>query len=396
MGRNHLKDLPPLPRSLRTLFLLGNRFKHIPNAISAVELPRLRILSFKHNQLTSIPDNLPHSLESLILTSNSIQSIPPSLSNLQKLKKLMLANNQIRKLPKSMKDLKNLELVRLGNNRIAAASPWLLQMPSLAWIGMNDNPVLEIDNDIIITEKLLPGSFELGRKIGEGTSGRVYAGLLNGTKVAIKEYKSGCCSSDGLYKSEATLSMLPKHPNIIKVYNVFAVDGSLYVTMQWIEGMQPLGHPPSLESLTRDRINTSLQLTVKSILRILYDIASACRHLHENKIMHGDLYAHNILVDPESGSAVLGDFGAGFQYHNIPFRGDYFESVEVKAYGTLLRELLTQYPPYGDKAVRLSLFRLAMECNGMPIERPSFADVKRYLKRIACPLLEEVECTNGR
>ena len=42
--------------------------------------------------------------------------------------------------------------------------------------------------------------------------------------------------------------------------------------------------------------------------------AQAGAHLHSVGLSHGDLYAHNILVHPQSGDAKLADFGAAFYY----------------------------------------------------------------------------------
>ncbi len=44
-------------------------------------------------------------------------------------------------------------------------------------------------------------------------------------------------------------------------------------------------------------------------LRILRDTAAAVVHLHQRGILHGDLYAYNLLVNP-AGHTLLGDFGA--------------------------------------------------------------------------------------
>ena len=44
-------------------------------------------------------------------------------------------------------------------------------------------------------------------------------------------------------------------------------------------------------------------------MRLAHGIASAASPLHAQGILHGDLYAHNILAIP-TGQALLGDFGA--------------------------------------------------------------------------------------
>lgn len=52
-----------------------------------------------------------------------------------------------------------------------------------------------------------------------------------------------------------------------------------------------------------------LRFDLATAARIAHSMACAARHLHRQGILHGDLYAHNILHD-EEGQALLGDLGA--------------------------------------------------------------------------------------
>ena len=72
---------------------------------------------------------------------------------------------------------------------------------------------------------------------------------------------------------------------------------------------------------------------------ILLGIAAAATHLHERGIAHGDLYAHNILID-DRGHALLGDFGAATIYGKDHEMGDRLERMEVFAFGHLIEDLL--------------------------------------------------------
>ncbi|CAM9453124.1 unnamed protein product [Ectocarpus sp. 13 AM-2016] len=63
-------------------------------------------------------------------------------------------------------------------------------------------------------------------------------------------------------------------------------------------------------------------------------------YLHEKAICHGDLYAHNVLVDGETGAAVLCDFGASFFYptdrqHDCSM----LEGTEVRAFGLMSKDM---------------------------------------------------------
>src|SRR6478736_5443149 len=74
-----------------------------------------------------------------------------------------------------------------------------------------------------------------------------------------------------------------------------------------------LGQPPSFETCTRDTFPNGTVFSLKTIKIIATGIASAAAQLHARGILHGDLYAHNILVDPE-GKPLFGDFGAATRY----------------------------------------------------------------------------------
>ena len=100
-------------------------------------------------------------------------------------------------------------------------------------------------------------------------------------------------------------------------------------------------------------------------------------HLHGLGILHGDLYAHNILQDGQGG-ALLGDFGAASCYGPASPLGPALERLEVRAFGCLLEELIE----LGDVTAELrqALETLMHDCLGsVPATRPDFAQVQARL-----------------
>lgn len=59
----------------------------------------------------------------------------------------------------------------------------------------------------------------------------------------------------------------------------------------------------------RHRWPEGVNFTLGEARSICGGIASALAYLHAKRICHGDVYAHNILYDPETRHAVLCDFG---------------------------------------------------------------------------------------
>jgi serine/threonine protein kinase len=156
----------------------------------------------------------------------------------------------------------------------------------------------------------------LGKKLGEGASGVIHQATLKPSQqeVAVKLFK-GAVTSDGWPHSEmAACIAAGAHPTLIAAQS--RIDGHPDGTEGLVMALVPpsfrtLAGPPSLASCTRDVYADDARWTAEVALRIARDIASAMQHLHAHGILHGDLYAHNILWNAQGGGR-LGDFGAGW------------------------------------------------------------------------------------
>jgi len=103
--------------------------------------------------------------------------------------------------------------------------------------------------------------------------------------------------------------------------------------------------------------------------------------LHEQRVMHGDLYAHNILHNGQ-GRVLLGDFGAAsFVPANDPLQAQALQQLEVRAFGCLLEELIDrgQVRPQ-EHAAWETLVALKAQClQADPQARPLFVELKQKL-----------------
>jgi serine/threonine protein kinase len=137
-----------------------------------------------------------------------------------------------------------------------------------------------------------------------------------------------------------------------------------------------LAGPPSLESCTRDVYPHHLRFSLDAAMRIALTIATALAHLHQRGVMHGDVYAHNILWDPSTGDALLSDFGAATLLPvDQPGVCHALLALEVRAFGCLLEELAART---GQSEKLLEVAHACM--NEVPLQRPSMGNVALQLQ----------------
>jgi hypothetical protein len=377
-------DLNRLHR-LRVLFCSDNRFTTLPESIGRCH--DLDIVGFKANQIRTVPAAaLPASLRWLILTDNQIEELPDSLGECTRMQKLMLAGNRLRALPQSMAALKQLELLRISANRFETLPAWLPSLPRLSWLACAGNPFDTQAEDAAITAQSVPHidwrELTLGRKLGEGASGVIHQAALGKVQqVAVKLFK-GSVTSDGWPHSEmAACIAAGVHPTLIAAQS--RIDGHPDGTEGLVMGLVDpsfvtLAGPPSLASCTRDVYAEEARWTSNVALRIAHDIASAMQHLHARGILHGDLYAHNILWHAQRGGR-LGDFGAAWMTGALDAaQARAFQALEMRAFGCLLEELLERCTD----AVPASVATLKDRClQPDAAARPTFAQALSLLQQ---------------
>ncbi|AWN43320.1 leucine-rich repeat-containing protein kinase family protein [Methylobacterium durans] len=340
-------------RRLRVLFCSGNRFERLPPVLG--DCPALSQIGFRGTGMREVPgEALPPALRWLTLTDNRIADLPDAIGARPHLQKLMLAGNRLRSLPSSLAQAARLELVRLSANGIAALPAWIAALPRLAWLSWAGNPcepaIAPAAAPAVPWTDILPGEI-----LGEGASGRVHRALLRdgspepARPVALKLFK-GAMTSDGLPEREMAACLAAgAHPNLAGAIGRLAghPEGAQGLLMPLLPARwRPLAGPPSLASCSRDVYDPDLRLDASIAHALATAVGRAAAHLHGRGLLHGDLYAHNILWDGSAGEAVLTDFGAASALPEGPV-APALERVEVRAFGLLLGELLARCPPDG-------------------------------------------------
>ncbi|MDD4979069.1 MAG: leucine-rich repeat-containing protein kinase family protein [Gallionella sp.] len=381
LSGNALSSLPnDLPRlhKLRVIFCSDNQFTEVPEVLG--RCPNLSMVGFKANQINTFTAfAIPPKLRWLILTDNQLESVPKELGRCTELQKLMLAGNRLQHLPDEFAACTKLELLRISANRFESLPEWLLKLPRLAWLAYAGNPYSDAHEHAITEMSDIPcinwHELELQQQLGEGASGVIHQAVWRRfgevQAVAVKLFK-GALTSDGLPRSEKAASLAAGlHRSLVGASGkiIEHPQGSKGLVMPLVEaGYSILAGPPSLESCTRDVYAPQRRFTFKELLRLTHGVADAVAHLHQRGILHGDLYAHNILCN-EHGDALLGDFGAATF---LPEESGALQRIEVRAFGCLLEELLERCEPAETEAL-WSLYRRCVHPD--VATRPLFAEI---------------------
>ncbi len=374
LSHNRLSHLPDLSRlkKLKIAFFSFNLFTEVPAAFKNCE--KLYMLGLKGNQLEKFDEDiLPLSISWLILTDNRLDELPRSIGKLTKLRKFPLAGNQLTSLPDAMSNCRELELIRLSANQFEELPKWLLMLPKLAWLAFSGNPCSTAP--VAALDEVAYESLEMSELLGEGASGQIYRGYDKNAEaeVAVKLFK-GAVTSDGFAHDEMNAYMSTgEHPHLISVHAKIKGSEPLGLVLELVPlDYENLGLAPNFETCTRDTFVDGTEFDLETIYSVARAMVSAAEHLHARGLMHGDLYAHNILINRQDQHCYFGDFGAATFYDK---RETLYENIEVRAFGCLLDDLLEHCSDKGREEY-VYLERLVGECMDEDVEkRPLFREI---------------------
>ena len=225
------------------------------------------------------------------------------------------------------------------------------------------NPLqIKISKEIFISvgNRGLRDVYENTKKLGKGSFGKVFQ-VRN--KVTKKLYACKKISklnmNSAQFQKEIDILMKMDHPNIIKLYEVFESDNSIYLIMEECFGGE-------LFDRILKRIKTNSIYTEKEACKIMQQVIGAIEYCHNNGIVHRDLKPENLLYlkegSEENNPIKIADFGlsqnlnykkiltskVGTAYYVPPeiLTGKYNEKCDIWSAGVILYILLSGEPPF--------------------------------------------------
>lgn len=399
LSGNHIKALPDdfaRLSKLRILFLSDNDFTLFPKILA--QCPELTMIGFKANKIEQLPeDALPPLTRWLILTDNKLAQLPDSIGDLVHLQKLMLAGNELQNLPSSMSNCRALELLRISANKLSAFPDVLLGLPKLAWLAFSGNPFCVPFPENARLPEVGFDDVARGKILGEGASGVITQAEWTNppskidaphSPIAVKTFK-GAVTSDGYPRDELAASLAAgAHDGLIPILAKITSDGQTGLAMRLIDPrFTNLGLPPNFETCTRDVFPETTSFSAAHIIKMAQSLSRIMVHLRGRNICHGDLYAHNILVN-ESGEILLGDFGAASHYAALnSAQAKALEAIEVRAFGCFLEDIISvtdrnTFPKNTslNENTLSELERLAQACLvSNTMKRPTFDELQERL-----------------
>ena len=149
----------------------------------------------------------------------------------------------------------------------------------------------------------LGDDYAVERQLGAGGFAVVY--LVRDVhlkrKLAAKVLSPDIIASHSVlerFRREAETIAQLSHPHIVPLHFIGNKNDLVYLVMEAIDGGS-LG----------DRLEREGQLTIEEAARIFGEVASALAHAHKRGVIHRDIKPQNVLLDSESGRALVTDFG---------------------------------------------------------------------------------------
>lgn len=227
-----------------------------------------------------------------------------------------------------------------------------------------------------VLESVLSHQYEIIRPLGSGGMGSVFLARERSLDrfVAIKVLRPDLASAEShreRFRREARIVARLSHPGILGLYSFGDIDNLWYFVMAYVRG----------ETLA-ERIRREGFLPWREAHRIFVEMADALDCAHRSGVVHRDIKPANILLDSETGHAILADFGISktpgaaesltatggiigtpdfMSPEQITGASDVDQRSDIYSLGAVAYVMLTGREPFRDEKAGGSLYRRVVE-----------------------------------
>ena len=175
--------------------------------------------------------------------------------------------------------------------------------------------------------------------IGEGTYGVVYKARVRSTgeilalkRIRLEQEEEGVPSTA---IREISLLKELRHENIVKLVDVVHLEKKLYLVFEYLD-LDLKKHMDASPHISNDR------MVIKGYV---YQMCAGIAFCHSHRVLHRDLKPQNLLIDTETNSLKLADFGSGKSlcdsFEGVHARGG---DVMVSSTGYFIRRKAVFHP----------------------------------------------------
>ena len=247
--------------------------------------------------------------------------------------------------------------------------------------------------DINHIKKIQLEEIKIIKKIGEGGQAKVYMGIYDEKKVAVKLMKN---VDYKCFAHELVILALLEHENIPKFYGIIREKNVLSLVFEFIEGK------------TLDQFKIS-DFSTEQKYNIIYQLTSCLEYIHNKKFIHRDLKPENIMLD-NKGQIHLLDFSIAKVITNSEFTltrakgtlnylapeclelseisedqqiiSKITSKVDVWAFGCIVSYLFSGFVPWSDKYKDLPPIIQQILMKKLPFSIPKNIEDKNIIKII--------------
>ena len=150
---------------------------------------------------------------------------------------------------------------------------------------------------------ILGNRYQILGQLGQGAFGAVFRAhdRVADRIVAIKVMSEEALRSPQIVRRvrrELQSAVQVTHPAVVRIHDLFDVDGRLMLSMELIEG-----------GTLADRLHREPRLPAAELLALVDDLTQALAAAHAAGVIHRDLKPANIMLRKANGHAVVTDFG---------------------------------------------------------------------------------------